>query len=57
MSEYYQVIQERNPSQEFEHYLYVVKPVLDEDELLEEDEDNWEGGTNLLKRVLEYRCE
>ena len=34
-----------------EHFLFIVKPVIDGDEE-NEDEDSWEGGLNFLRKSI-----
>ena len=49
MSEYYFVIDARNPEQDNNNHLFVVMPVADEDD---QENEAWEGGFSFLKNIL-----
>ena len=36
--------------QDSDNFLFIIKPVVDEDEM--EDEDAWEGGFNFLRKNM-----
>ena len=49
MSEYYFVIDTRNPEQDNDNHLFVVMPAADGDD---EEGEEWEGGFSFLKNIL-----
>ena len=52
MSDYHNIIKSVNSQQDFHNYLFIVQPLLDEEE--QEDHEDWEGGINAVKKVLKY---
>lgn len=52
MSDYHNIIKSVNSQQDFHNYLFIVQPLLDEEE--QEDHEDWEGGINAVKKVLKH---
>ena len=49
LADYYWVIAERNPSQQNNIYLFVVRPKVDAEN---DDDEAWEGGFNYIRNLL-----
>ena len=55
LSEYYHVVNDSKPEQDFNNYLFVVHPSNDNSEQQIDDIKAWEGGFHYLRKVLDQK--
>ena len=55
LSDYRNIINLIDTENDFNNFIYVVSPIVDEDET--EEQTEWEGGFNFLKKALNRKIE